>query len=158
MAGSKAEKIWKTSVKELLTIFRGALTSIIPWVEKAKIQWKDEAAYDDWDNIAEALFENIVCSSLNGAVLASYPIAKYGLQYDDYADIEYILVKNPKHLNEKLVFVGFTTKETPFDSILVAQIDEQNKVIECKDLEWDSSDFVFVSHNNDEKECIEIYL
>ena len=56
---------WETSVKELLYIFRGALIAIIPWVEKAKIKWKEEEEiYDEWGNITVALYENIVCSSL----------------------------------------------------------------------------------------------
>lgn len=43
---------WKTSESELLTIFSGALLAIIPWLEKAKIKWKEGEAYNDWDNIA----------------------------------------------------------------------------------------------------------
>jgi hypothetical protein len=30
---------WKTSVNELLSIFRHALLAVIPWIEKAQIRW-----------------------------------------------------------------------------------------------------------------------
>lgn len=51
---------WNTSVTELIMVFRGALISIIPWLERAKIYWKNGESYDDWDNIVNALYENIV--------------------------------------------------------------------------------------------------
>ena len=35
---------WKTSVNELLEIFRSALIAIIPWLEKARIKWKEGQA------------------------------------------------------------------------------------------------------------------
>jgi hypothetical protein len=39
---------WKTSVTELLAIFRGALLAIIPWLDRANIKWKEGGeAYDD---------------------------------------------------------------------------------------------------------------
>src|SRR5690606_20593651 len=85
---------WKTSVTELLVISRGALLAIIPWLEKAKIKWKEDEAYDDWDNIAESLYANIVCSSLIGEVATEYQITKYNFNYDNYSSVNFIEVRN----------------------------------------------------------------
>ena len=81
---------WNTSVTELIRIFRGALLSIIPWLEKAKIKWNEGEAYDDWDNIVESLYLNLVCSTLNGEVSVENNIAKYNFTYSDYSTINFI--------------------------------------------------------------------
>jgi len=96
MGGLIMKNKWTVSVTELLIIFRGALLAIIPWIEKAKIKWKEHEAYDDWDNIAESLYKNIVCSSLTGEVASQYTIAKYNFDYDDYSSVDFIGVRNKK--------------------------------------------------------------
>jgi hypothetical protein len=146
---------WKTSVTELLTIFRGALLAIIPWLEKARIKWNEGEAYDDWDNITESLFKNIVCSSLIGEVTFNYPIAKYNYNYDNYATLDFIEVKSKDYYSKRLVFVGFQTNSSSLDSVKVAEINEANKVVGYTNLEWDDLVFVYVKNTNNEKDIIE---
>ncbi|MDX2282733.1 MAG: hypothetical protein NW241_01165 [Bacteroidia bacterium] len=145
---------WKTSVTELLAIFRGALLSIIPWLEKAKIKWKEGEAYDDWDNITESLYANIVCSSMTGEVASEYRVAKYNFNYDDYASIDFIEVKDKDNSEKRFVFVAFQSSFTPLDSIKVAELDKANKVVGYTNLKFDSLEFVFVKNINGKREVI----
>jgi hypothetical protein len=146
---------WKTSVRELIEIFRGALIAIIPWIERAKIKWKSGEAYDDWDNIAQALYENIVCSSLAGEVASEYSIAKYDFHYDSYSSVDFILIKSKSQMDIKYAFVSFQSSTNPLDSLKVAKLDKSNKVIEFINLEFEEIEFVFVKNNNGKEELID---
>ncbi len=147
--------IWKTSVSELLTIFKGALLAIIPWLEKAKIKWKEGEAYDDWDNIADSLYRNIVCSSLTGGVTSDYPIAKYNFHYEDYSLVDFIQVKSERYSDKYLVFVAFQSISASLDSIKVAELDKSNKVVKHFDLKREDLELVFVKNNKGKKEVID---
>lgn len=146
---------WKTTVTDLLVIFQGALISIIPWLEKAKIKWKDEEAYDDWDNIAESLFKNIVCSSLTGEILPEYSIAKYNFKNDNYSTINFIEVKNNDNSENKFVFIAFQSNSYPLDSIKVAVLDKADKVVGYDSLKFENLEFVFVKNRNGKKEVVD---
>ncbi len=146
---------WKTSVTQLLAIFRGALLAIIPWLEKAKIKWKEGEAYGDWDNIAESLYENIVCSSLTGEVASEYGIAKYNFDYNDYASINFIEVRGKDNSEKKFAFVTFQSNFYSFDSVKVAELDKMNQVVGYTNLKFDSLEFVFVKNINGKKEVID---
>jgi hypothetical protein len=145
----------KTSVNELLAILRGALLSIIPWIEKAKIKWKEGEAYDDWDNIAESLYKNIVCSSLTGEVASNYSIAKYNFQYEDYSSIDFIEVRSKGYSEKKFAFIAFQSNSSPLDTLRVAELDKTNKVVDYTNLKLDSLEFVFVKNINGKKEVID---
>lgn len=146
---------WKTSVTELLVILRGALMAIIPWLEKAKIKWTDEEAYDDWDNIAESLYQNIVCSSLSGEIASEYQIAQYNFNYEDYSSINFIGVRHKDNPEKKFAFVAFQSNLSPMDSVKVAELDRLDKVVDYTKLNLDSLDFVFVKNLNGKKEVID---
>jgi len=146
---------WKTSVNELLSIFRGALLSLIPWLEKARINWKEGETYDDWDNIAEALYENIVCSSLTGEVTLEYKIAKYNFNYDDYNSIDFIGVKDKDNSEKKYAFVAFQNDSSPMNSIKVAVLNKIDKVVGYTILKYDDLEFVFIKNDNGQKKVID---
>lgn len=146
---------WKSSVTELLAIFKGALLAIIPWLEKAKIKWKEGEAYDDWDNISESLYENIVCSSLIGEIASEYTIAKYNFNYNDYSSIDFIEVMDKDNSEKIFAFVAFQSSFTPLDHIKVAELDKTNKVVGYTYLKPDGLEFVFVKNINGKREVID---
>lgn len=135
---------WNTSVTELIMVFRGALISIIPWLERAKIYWKNGESYDDWDNIVNALYENIVFSTLIGVVEKKYNIAKYNFTYNDYSTIDFLGVRDKNYYEKKYVFIAFQSNLTPFDLVSVAELDNEERVIGYSNLKFDDSEFVFV--------------
>jgi hypothetical protein len=145
---------WNTSVTELIRIFRGALLSIIPWLEKAKIKWNEGEAYDDWDNIVESLYLNLVCSTLNGEVSVENNIAKYNFTYSDYTTINFIEVKRKGNSEKRYIFVAFQSGFSPLDSVKVAIIDEVNKVVGHAIFKFDSLEFIFVKNITGNQELI----
>ena len=149
----------KISVNQLLEIFRGAIISIIPWLEKAKIEWQSGKSYDDWDNIAIALYQNIICNSLTGEVLSQYSIAKYDFHYSDYSQLDYILVHSNEHMNKKLAFVSFLSISTPLDFVEVAILDDFEKVLEYINLSNNNLEFIFIKLTNGiKKKIIEVNI
>jgi len=146
---------WKTSVTELLVIFRGALLAIMPWLDKAKIKWKEGEAYDDWDNIAESLYANIVCSSLTGEISSEYRIAKYNFNYDDYVSINFLEIRDENNYEKKFAFVAFQSNSYPLDSVKVAELDKMDKVVGFTILRFENLEFVFVKNINGKKEVVD---
>lgn len=146
---------WQTSVTELLAIFNGALLALIPWLEKAKIKWKEGEAYDDWDNIAESLYNNIVCASLTGEVTYEYSMAKYNFNYDDYSVLDFIEVRSKNVSEKKFVFISFLSGVSPFDKVKVAQLDKDYKVIDYANLENNELLFLFIKRKKDKIEIID---
>lgn len=116
---------WNISVKELVLNFRGALQSIIPWLDKCNIPYKEGEAYDEWDTITTALYETIVINSINYSdeLTDKSPFPKYDFQYQDYNKLNLILCENPIGKNEFLVFVSFGTEDNfeMINACIVAQ-------------------------------------
>lgn len=128
---------WKTTVSELLEIFRGAIIAIIPWVEKAKISWKEGESYDDWDNIVSSLFENIVYASLTENISDKYSLPKYDLQYEDYLDRDFILIRSRKFPNNNFAFISYNTKSSNLSTINAAELDDNYSTIRPVELPLD---------------------
>lgn len=149
--------IWKTSVNELLHIFEGALLAVIPWLEKAKINWKEGEAYDDWDNIVEAIYGNIVYASLEcsplyisskGEVMCEYSIAKYNFHYEDYSSMDFIGVKCMNNPEKQYAFVAFQSNVTPFDSVKVAELDNKEKLLGYVSFKNENLEFSYIKRSD----------
>jgi hypothetical protein len=99
--------LWRTNIGELLRIFRDAMKALVPQLKRAKIEWRDGAAYDDWDEIAQILYEKIVVSSLLWAMPEEkrelFHLSVYGMTYSAYASNAVITV-NHASVEERLVF------------------------------------------------------
>jgi hypothetical protein len=120
--------IWRTSVTDVLLIFRDALRALVPHVTRAHIQWREGTAYDDWDEIAQVLYEKIVVSSALWALpehersTAEFPV--YNMTYDSYAGKAVIIV-NEESDSERLVFHSFATQDRPFDRVRSRVVDAE---------------------------------
>ena len=146
------QETWETSINELISIFRGAINAILPWLEKAKIPWKEGVAYDDFDVIAESLFESIVAGSVKSQNKYSGKFPKYNYRYTDYSEMDYIGVKDDK--GNDLVFVEFQSIFGENDKIKVAVL---NKAGFCE--KYDSIDYVgdsfFLSKENNGERIVD---
>ncbi len=56
------------TVDEVIENFRSALRALVPCAERARIGWRREDAYDDWDEIAASLFKGLVSEPLRWAL------------------------------------------------------------------------------------------
>lgn len=145
--------IWKTNVNEIIEIFRESLNTIVPIFEKAKLEWKVGKAYDEWDNVCEALFKSIVCCNLYNDSLLNYPIAEYGFTYSNYLELDYIeLITNE---NRKIVFLSFDNTNHPFNKINVVELDKNENRIDLIKLNYDNLSFRFIKKSENKIEAIE---
>ncbi len=63
-----SQVIWHTEIDSLLELVRHALISLVPTFDGAKIGWHADENYDDFDRIAEALYDSIVRDSVTSAI------------------------------------------------------------------------------------------
>jgi hypothetical protein len=121
---------WQTTVTDVVLIFRDSLRALAPHVAKARIEWRDDAAYDDWDEIAQVLFEKIVVASvvwsLPEADRPRIDFVAYDVMYDSYAGKAIIVLEMPE--SERLVFHSFGTRDEPFDTVRGRKVDKEGRV------------------------------
>ena len=113
---------WTTTVTELMFVFRDSLRALVPCAERLKMPWRDAEAYDDWDNIAEALYRNMVINSIEywawTTADATLVVPNYDLRYPTYADKSFIEVAQPvPDPGFYHIFLAFRTVEDPFDTV-----------------------------------------
>lgn len=131
--------VWLTTVSELSLVFRDALRALVPHLERVRIDWRDGSAYDDWDDIAQTLYEKIVTSSVLWALpeeerkRCEFP--KYNMTYSSYAG-KTLITLNCASAAERLVFHSFTTAMTPFDRVRACRVDAKGQTLD--------SDFVLL--------------
>jgi len=134
------ENTWETSINELISIYWNALNSILPWLEKAKIPWKEGESYDDYDAIASALYENIVIKSVNAQEKYNGDFSKYNFHYKEYSLKDYIGVEISSKI--KMAFVSFQSIHGQNDKVKVALLDESENLVG-----YDSIDYTKCSFN-----------
>ena len=150
---------WNTTVKELLKIFQLGLNSLLPVMDMAHIAWQAGDAYDDWDEIAQTLYRNIVCRSLADALDAEAKLdnflPRYNTIYDSYANLSLLEVMLPND-ERKAVFVGFSTNGQPFDTVDFLRLDNDNHTTkECEHAKLTDVRIGFRDLSDPEGEAIE---
>lgn len=116
----KDTEVWETSVEEVMTIFRDALASLAPFLDKARISSKEGEQYDDYDAIAELLYEKIVINSIKWAFADSeeIEIPAYGFEFDSERHNAFIEVDFGDESNrEQFVFQDFVSENNAFDTV-----------------------------------------
>lgn len=109
--------LWNTTVTQLMAILREALAALVPIVEKARLPWQDGHAYDDWDAIAMALYDNIVVRSLKHATQGGRHLVlpQYDTLYPSYGAMDIISVER-RGVPEG-VFIGFAGTNPEFSDV-----------------------------------------
>ena len=75
------------TVTDLVLNFAYACRALVPSLDRAAVPWQDEAQYDNWDRVAEALFETLVTEpcvfqAVGEARSISLHPATYGFAHD----------------------------------------------------------------------------
>lgn len=119
---------WTTSIDELIRLFGDAIRALVPIAERAHMAWKEPDAYDDWDQICEAIYRSIVIGSIESAegMGTSLPVPDYDHRIKSYDKNSFIGDANSKN---EVAFVCFETKSTPFDMCLFAVLDRNSDVV-----------------------------
>lgn len=111
MSGSLSSRIRLTDV---LDVLRSGLAALVPVVERVAIPWTEGDAYDDWENIASMLYDQIVLNTVRNTVevSANLEFPKYDLIYPSYERIAYFDVAMAD--NTLGPFIGFEAIDRNF--------------------------------------------
>lgn len=137
-----------TGVSALINLFRESLLALLPVLEKSNITWKQLQEIDLFDNVIESLFQIIVLPKIENYMTKKHnflpPMPKYGFLYKDYSKTSFIevLPNNVEHTSGIYVFVMFTSKEEPFDTVVCSVIDEKGNVLK-RNIEIPYNDVLF---------------
>lgn len=115
--------IYSTTVDELIRVYCQAMAALTPSLDQVHIAWRDGAAYDDYDQIAECLFGSIVLNSLREATDSSRKFFEYARGYEDYRDLNYIAVHNANVESNRVALQSFQSNSAPMDSVRISLLD-----------------------------------
>jgi hypothetical protein len=89
-------------------------------MDRVGIEWRTGCAYDDWDEIAQMLYDKIVGNSIRWGVpeelREAILLPKYDMLYEAY-DAQALIIMTRPLSAERVVFHSFTTVREPFDVI-----------------------------------------
>lgn len=113
---------WETSVGEVMIIFRDALASLAPSLDKAHISSKEGEQYDDYDAISEMLYEKMVINSIKWSFTDTLKleIPAYGFEFDFEKHTAFIEVCLDTESNQRkqYVFQNFSSEKNLFDTVV----------------------------------------
>ena len=137
---------YRERVGSLMNSFRESLLSLLPSLETHGINWKDIEGIDEFDSVAESLFNFIVTRSIQDIIDKQYgfipELPNYGFFYKNFSKLSYIAVIHLQEPTKRYVFNYLASKNEPFDTIICNQIDNIGKLIE-RDIQIPISDVVF---------------
>jgi hypothetical protein len=110
------------SVTDIMENFRAALVALLPMVERLGIPWRRGDAYDEWDNIASCLFEQLVESVVTWTLRSEDNLPAYDMMLPSYNEYNLIEVRHSALEPGLWVFHAFGTKRTPFDVVEVRNL------------------------------------
>ena len=121
-------RVWTTTVTELVLVFRDALAALAPVLARAHIRAAELDAYDDWDEIAESLYRNIVERSIRWGVPGAREVAlpRYATMYDDYSARPYIGV-GAANATRSAALHSFLYSAGRFDRVSAYDIDDAGR-------------------------------
>lgn len=117
---------WFFTVTDLLLTFRGALSCLVPYIETAKIEWREGEAYDEWDDICEVLFNKMVIATLASALQErgfSPELPSYDMSIETYDGTSFIDVSSPFLTNGcRYAFLRFGSDKGLFDLVRCREV------------------------------------
>ncbi len=108
--------VWRTTVTDVVGVFRDALIALLPSLERARIPWRDGAASDDFDRLAQAAYDTYVLSAFRFGLTTdeeAVHVPPWGLHVTTYAESDWIEVVSNDVAERPLALVGFKTRDTP---------------------------------------------
>jgi hypothetical protein len=120
-----ASSTWQVRIGALIEIFQRALITLVPTFDQARINWRGPNTYDDYERIAEALFDSIVRDALTNApsVAKAYPPGRYSV-HQPGREWSRIYVNDPE---DRLAFYELETTREAFDTIACQRIDDRGR-------------------------------
>jgi hypothetical protein len=135
------------AINKLMNLYKDALLSLVPELEKAQVKYTNYEEYEEVESICESLYNLIISIKLEQYVQEKYSVQpnlpKYGFFYRDYKNHDLIEV-HPVDSDVRFIFVMLKSKDAPFDTVLCNQIDNVGNILE-RDIEfkWENVNFIF---------------
>lgn len=108
-------------VTDLIMNFRMALFVLIPSIERVGIPWKRPDAYDEWDNIAAALYQALIVEPLRSCLPEAdrnlFSLPDYDMVLPSYMTHSVIEVLPARDDGFIKVFHALGTSDKPFDMV-----------------------------------------
>jgi hypothetical protein len=107
------------TITSIFDVFHNALQALAPIVTRVGITWKDGEAYDDWDDIAACLYNNIVLNSIKSAdndqMEGQYDYPKYDFLTTSYEGLSYFQLESKNiPVGSVAAFVRFSSNPSLF--------------------------------------------
>lgn len=126
------------TVNDCLVNFRGALRSLLPFAERAAVTWRQEDAYDVWDEIAASVFRGLVQEPLRWEMPESererFELPPYDLLLEQYTTPTSLELEINDRAGRR-IFNALRTQREPFDLCECRVVDEVG-VPTSAELEW----------------------
>jgi hypothetical protein len=109
-------------VAESIDAFRQGLMALVPSAQRVGLTWEDENTHDDWERLAETLFEVLVASPIRQDLRRgpdAYPLPRYDYDFMSYVEMSWLEVILPDG-SRTLVFVRLLSRAGPFDTVQLA--------------------------------------
>lgn len=106
------------TVTDLVLNFAAACRSLVPALDHADVPWQDATQWDNWDRIAEPLFESLIVEPcLYAAVgemkLHTLTVPRYGFHPYNAKYNAWITLENASDMR----MAGFSSEQQPFDQV-----------------------------------------
>ena len=109
-------------VQEAADLFRNALLALAPLAEDAGLTWSDDNPHDDWDRLAESVYEVFVAKPLSQGSPQPYPLPRYDYDLTAYGELSWLECEVAGETGP-LVFLRLLTDHTAFDTVQVVRLD-----------------------------------
>ena len=149
----------KYKINHMMLNFRDALISLVPVFDAIDVDWKhEEDQYEEFDEISETLFRNLVVRDLARAFESENLLQslQYGFQPTNHNTDSYIGIR-PKGDGLSIGrFLSFTTTNSPFDKITYIPTSNSDLKNACQVVPVEDFDFLFC-HRNRQNQVQEIF-
>lgn len=134
------------TINSLMAAFRKALRAVVPVAEEIGIPWREPDAYDDWDAVANGLYEGFLLHGIRESkeYNNTLPLAPYGVRRDDYTSYGYVAAS---WRGQVYPLVELATVAAAFDTCVLARC-ENGKFKEFLKAPFSDCNFLLAAAGN----------
>lgn len=144
------DDVLRTTVSDLLINFRSVLVAAVPSAERIKLAWRDDNPHDDWERLAECMFDVFVRATVEAdrhRLPGEYTLPRYDFDVESYHDSSWISVAG----QPDLAFVRLLSRADPFDTVQLARVEPStHRALGRQLVAWRDLSFELVRRNSAE--------
>lgn len=141
----ESESNFRMGINELLVTFRQGLIAMIPTADRAHLIWSDLNTHDDWEAIAECLFNVFVRNPIEldeGRGGGALPLPRYDFDIDTYSGHSWIQVLSVP-AQQTYALLRLLTRAEAFDTVQVVEVNPESLEAGARyTFPWDDVKFI----------------